>query len=71
MRGFSRRPLGARPASVHRACRRAASRVTHSQAEKDQLNFGLMASRELDVYPVASDLYALAGFVTWWGKPQR
>ena len=35
--------------------------------EKDTLNFGMIASRELDTYPVAADLYALASFVTWWG----
>jgi len=37
------------------------------QGEKDSLNFGMIASRELDDYPVASDLYELASFVTWWG----
>jgi hypothetical protein len=38
-----------------------------AQDEKDRLNFGLIASRELDTYPVAADLYELASFVTWWG----
>jgi hypothetical protein len=37
------------------------------QGEKDTLDFGRIASRELDSYPVAADLYALASFVTWWG----
>jgi len=37
------------------------------QGEKDCFNFGLIASRELDRYPVAEDLYALASYVTWWG----
>ena len=41
-----------------------------SQAEKDQLNFGLIASRELDTYPVAPSLYELASFVTYWGEPR-
>lgn len=41
-----------------------------SQDEKDRLNFGLVASRELDVYPVAASLYALASFVIWWGEPR-
>ena len=39
-----------------------------SQDEKDRLNFGLIASRELDAYPVADDLYRLASYVTWWGE---
>ena len=39
-----------------------------SQDEKDRLNFGLIASRELDTFPVASKLYALASHVTWWGE---
>ena len=38
-----------------------------AQEEKDRLNFGLIASRELDTYPVASKLYALASHVIWWG----
>jgi hypothetical protein len=38
-----------------------------SQGEKDSLNFGLLASRELDTYDIASTLYELASFVTWWG----
>jgi hypothetical protein len=37
-----------------------------SQAEKDQLNFGSIASRELDTYPVADKLYDLASFVIYW-----
>ncbi len=37
-----------------------------SQAEKDQLNFGLIASRALDTFPVAASLYALASHVTYW-----
>ena len=36
------------------------------QSEKDQLNFGQIASRELDTYPVASSLYELASFVIYW-----
>lgn len=39
-----------------------------SQPEKDQLNFGLIASRELDTYPVAGSLYELASFVIYWGE---
>lgn len=38
------------------------------QPEKDRLNFGLIASRALDVYPVAEKLYELADFVIWWGE---
>ena len=41
------------------------------QGEKDKLNFGLIASRELDDYSVAPDLYALSSFVIWWGEPGR
>jgi hypothetical protein len=40
-----------------------------SQDEKDRFNFGLIASRELDGYPVAQSLFALASFVIWWGEP--
>jgi hypothetical protein len=40
-----------------------------SQDEKDQLNFGLIASRALDNYPVADTLYELASFVIYWGEP--
>ena len=40
-----------------------------AQDEKDRLNFGLVASRELDGFPVAPDLYSLASFVVWWGEP--
>lgn len=40
-----------------------------SQDEKDQLNFGPLASRELDTYPVAASLYELASFVIYWGEP--
>ena len=39
-----------------------------AQNEKDQLNFGAIASRELDDYAVAQDLYALSSFVIWWGE---
>ena len=42
-----------------------------SQDEKDQLNFGQIASRALETYPVAGDLYELASFVIYWGEPQR
>lgn len=38
------------------------------QGEKDQLNFGQIASRELDVYPVADALYELASFVMYWDE---
>lgn len=37
-----------------------------SQAEKDQLNFGQIASRALENYPVADALYDLASFVIYW-----
>ena len=37
-----------------------------SQAEKDQLNFGAIASRVLDTYPVADKLYELSSFVIYW-----
>jgi hypothetical protein len=37
------------------------------QGEKDSLNFGMIASRALDNYDVADDLYRLASFITWWG----
>lgn len=40
-----------------------------SQDEKDQLNFGMIASRELDAYPVAPSLYELASFVIYWEEP--
>ena len=40
-----------------------------AQDEKDRLNFGLIASRELDTYPVADKLYELASFVIYWGEP--
>jgi hypothetical protein len=39
-----------------------------SQDEKDQLNFGAIASRVLDNYPVADSLYELASFVIYWGE---
>ena len=42
-----------------------------SQDEKDQLNFGQIASRELDMYPVANSLYELASFVIYWGEPHQ
>ena len=42
-----------------------------AQEEKDQLNFGAIASRELDTYPVASSLYALGSHVIWWGHPEQ
>jgi hypothetical protein len=38
-----------------------------AQEEKDRLNFGMIASRELDTYPVASRLYTLASHVIYWG----
>ena len=41
-----------------------------AQEEKDRLNFGVIASRELDTYPVASKLYTLASHVIYWGHPQ-
>jgi len=37
-----------------------------SQDEKDQLNFGQIASRALENYPVADSLYDLASFVIYW-----
>jgi len=40
-----------------------------SQPEKDRLNFGLIASRELDTYPVADKLYELASFMVYWQAP--
>ena len=39
-----------------------------SQGEKDTLNFGHIASRELDSYAVAQSLYELASFVIYWGE---
>jgi hypothetical protein len=42
-----------------------------SQDETDRLNFGQIASRELDVFPVAGTLYELASFVTWWGEERN
>ena len=39
-----------------------------SQDQKDRLNFGLIASRELSDEPVAEKLYGLASFVIWWGE---
>jgi hypothetical protein len=42
-----------------------------AQAEKDQLNFGLIASRELADYAVAPSLYALASFVIYWDDDAR
>lgn len=39
-----------------------------SQDEKDRLNFGMIASRELSDLPVAQPLYELASFVIWWGE---
>ena len=39
-----------------------------TQDEKDRLNFGLIASREMDVFPVADKLYTLASHVIWWGE---
>lgn len=41
-----------------------------SQDEKDRLNFGMIASRELDVFPVADTLYKLASHVIYWGEPK-
>ena len=40
-----------------------------AQDEKDRLNFGAIASRELDTYPVASSLYELASYVIYCGEP--
>ena len=40
-----------------------------SQGQKDRLNFGVIASRELDNYDVAQSLYELASFVIYWGEP--
>ena len=40
-----------------------------AQDEKDRLNFGMIASRELDTYPVASSLYELASYVIYCGEP--
>ena len=37
-----------------------------AQDEKDQLNFGQIASRQLDVYPVAEKLYGLSSYVIYW-----
>jgi hypothetical protein len=34
--------------------------------EKDQLNFGVIASHTLDMYPVAGSLNALASFLMYW-----
>ena len=42
-----------------------------SQAEKDTLNFGQIASRELENDPVAGSLYQLASFVTYWDATQE
>jgi hypothetical protein len=42
-----------------------------SQDEKDRLNFGLIASRALDTYPVADSLYELASFVIYWDEPRN
>ncbi|MEP6831770.1 MAG: hypothetical protein ABJB74_00190 [Gemmatimonas sp.] len=39
-----------------------------AQSEKDQLNFGHIASRALDFYPVARDLYNLSTFVIYWDE---
>jgi hypothetical protein len=39
-----------------------------AQDEKGQLNFGMIASRELDAYPVSTTLYELASYVTYWGE---
>jgi hypothetical protein len=39
-----------------------------SQDEKDRFNFGRVASRELDDYPIADTLYELASFVIYWGE---
>ncbi len=40
-----------------------------AQHEKDQLNFGMIASRVLENYPVADALYELASFVMFWQEP--
>ena len=39
-----------------------------AQNEKDRLNFGMIASRELDTYPVADKLYTIASHVIYWGE---
>ena len=39
-----------------------------AQDEKDRMNFGLIASREMGEFPVADKLYALASHVIWWGE---
>ena len=41
-----------------------------SQDEKDPLSFGLIASGELDMYPVSGGIYELASFVIWWAPRQ-
>ncbi|MES2297155.1 MAG: hypothetical protein V4582_08935 [Pseudomonadota bacterium] len=38
------------------------------QGEKDMLNFGQIASRELDNYPVADSLFELDSYVIYWGE---
>jgi hypothetical protein len=42
-----------------------------SQEEKDSLNFGQIASRALDIYPVTDSLYELASFVIYWDEPRE
>jgi hypothetical protein len=42
-----------------------------AQSEKDQLNFGMIASRELDHYAVAASLYELASYVIYWGHAEQ
>ena len=39
-----------------------------TQDEKDRLNFGFIASRELDTHPVADKLYTLASYVIYWAE---
>jgi len=38
------------------------------QGEKDQLNFGTIASRVLENYPVADSLYELSSYVIYWNE---
>lgn len=42
-----------------------------SAAEKAQLSFGMIASRELEDVPVAAALYELASFVMYWEAKGR
>ena len=62
-------------ASVHRQLdtlfRLTRDGRTPTQGEKDQFNYGAIASRELDNYDVADSLFELASFVMYWGEPAR